>query len=215
MKFSDLQAIFFDFDGVILDSTSIKTETFKSMFKKYGDEVVNNVIDHHLKHGGISRVEKIKYYHEHFLNDPVSGEHLTVLAEEFSSMVKDQVVAADWISGAESFLKKFHRQLKLYVISGTPQSELLEIVNRRCMTDYFQEVLGSPTKKPDHVRRILGINNFSPEKCIFVGDALTDLNAARETGTRFIGIQGEVTFPDGTIVLPDCKGLETEIKSII
>jgi beta-phosphoglucomutase-like phosphatase (HAD superfamily) len=30
------QAIFFDFDGVILDSVHVKTEAFAAMFRKYG-----------------------------------------------------------------------------------------------------------------------------------------------------------------------------------
>jgi phosphoglycolate phosphatase-like HAD superfamily hydrolase len=49
---------------------------------------------------------------------------------------------------------------------------------------------------------------------VFVGDALTDYNAARETGLHFIGIQGEVMFPDGTIVLADCTGLESAIRTL-
>ncbi len=214
MKFSDLEAIFFDFDGVILDSTRIKTETFKSMFVEYGEEIVNKVTAHHLKHGGVSRVEKIKHYYKDFLNKPVSNTRLKALAEEFSSMVKDKVVAADWISGAELFLKRFHQQVDLFVISGTPQDELLEITARRGIAEYFQKVLGSPTKKPNHVKSILEENNYTAEKCVFVGDALTDLNTARETGTHFIGIQGEVAFPEGTIVLPDCRELAATIECI-
>jgi beta-phosphoglucomutase-like phosphatase (HAD superfamily) len=33
------QAIFFDFDGVILDSVHVKTEAFAAMFRKYGPEI--------------------------------------------------------------------------------------------------------------------------------------------------------------------------------
>ena len=72
MMLSSLQAIFFDFDGVILDSTRIKTETFELMYEPYGSDVVNKVLDHHLQHGGISRVEKFKLYHKTFLNAPLS-----------------------------------------------------------------------------------------------------------------------------------------------
>ena len=111
---NSFQAIFFDFDGVILDSTQIKTETFRSMYEPYGTEIADRVVEHHLQHGGISRVEKIKYYHKAFLDKPLSGPELDKLTESFSQQVKDRVAAADWIAGAEDFITAYHKSIDLY-----------------------------------------------------------------------------------------------------
>ena len=81
------------------------------------------------------------------------------------------------------------------------------------MSGYFQEVLGSPIRKPVHIRNLLSKYRLVPDHCVFVGDALTDYNASRETGLQFIGIQGEVAFPEGTTVLPDCRELEGAIAA--
>lgn len=214
MKPGELQAIFFDFDGVILDSTDIKTETFKQMFEPYGPDVVEQVLKHHLQHGGISRVEKIRHYHQSFLGKTLSEEEISAYADSFSNAVKKKVIESPSIAGAEAFIKKVFKETDLYIISGTPMDELLEITRERGYAPYFFEILGSPTKKPEHVRRIIRSQQLDPALCLFIGDAFTDYNTALETGIRFIGIQGEVPFPEGTIVLPDCTGLEDAIAAM-
>ncbi len=207
-----LQAVLFDFDGVIVDSNAVKTEAFRSLFENYDQAIVAEIIDYHRQHGGISRVEKIRYAHQHIIKHHLSDEELKALAAAYSELVMEKVIAIEWIDGAKDFLDKKRNNLPMFVISGTPEDELQCIIERRKMTGYFQKVLGSPIKKPDHVRHILREYRFNPECCVFVGDALTDLNAANETGLHFIGVQGEVDFPVGTKVLPDCKGLESAIK---
>ncbi|MGB9498885.1 MAG: hypothetical protein ACKVE4_03865 [Dissulfuribacterales bacterium] len=61
----DWQAIFFDFDGVIFDSVNVKTDAFANMFEVYGAEVRDAVVKYHLDNGGVSRMEKFKYYYRH------------------------------------------------------------------------------------------------------------------------------------------------------
>lgn len=207
-----LQAIFFDFDGVIVDSNAIKTEAFRSLFEKYDQGLVAEIIDYHRQNGGISRVEKIRYAYQHIIKQHLSDKGLKACAEAYSEMVTEKVIAIEWIDGAKDFLDNKQTNLPMFVVSGTPEDELQYIIERREMSGYFQKVLGSPIKKPDHIRNILTEFRFNPECCAFVGDALTDLRAADETGLHFIGVQGEVAFPVGTKVLPDCRGLESAIK---
>jgi phosphoglycolate phosphatase-like HAD superfamily hydrolase len=77
----------------------------------------------------------------------------------------------------------------------------------------FDEILGSPVRKPVHIRDLLNKYQLSPNGCVFVGDALTDYNAAVETGLHFIGIRTEVDFPDGTFSLPDCSSLKEAVAN--
>ncbi len=207
-----LQAVFFDFDGVIVDSSTIKTEGFRILFDQYDDGTVTKIVNYHQKHGGISRVDKIRHVYHHMLGMPLTDEELSFWSGEYSKLVLEKVVNADWIAGAEDFLRDIHGAVPAFVISGTPEDELRNIINKRKITDYFQEVLGSPVKKPAHIRNLLNTYSLTPDQCIFVGDALTDYNAAAETGLHFIGIRGEIDFPPGTTVLPDCGKLREEIR---
>ena len=63
-----MKAIIYDFDGVILDSVKIKTLAFEELYSSYGKEIQNKVKSYHLLNGGISRYNKLKYYHKNFLN---------------------------------------------------------------------------------------------------------------------------------------------------
>lgn len=215
MGINTIQAVFFDFDGVILDSTHIKTEAFRKMYQPWGEEIVSKVIDHHHSKGGISRVEKIAHYHTEFLKQPLSEKEHQALCCQFSESVKDLVVQCEWIPGARDFLEKYHEILPLYVVSGTPEDELNEIIQRRHMAHYFKEICGSPVRKTVHVERIVKRENYTRQRCFFIGDALTDMDAARKTYLHFIGIQGAVDFPEGVKVLQNCELLEDALRQIM
>ena len=208
-----LQALFFDFDGVLVDSNSTKTEAFQALFADYDKQTVAAIVAYHKRHGGISRVEKIEYAHRHIINQPLTDAQLVHWTTAYSELVVNKVIDVPWIDGAQEFLDRTQGTLPIFVISGTPEDELRYIIELRNMTNYFQKILGSPIRKPEHIRNILKNNKLVPEHCVFIGDALTDYNAAKETSLQFIGIQGEVNFPDGTTVLPDCCGLQGAIAA--
>lgn len=210
-KKEKLQALFFDFDGVILDSAPVKTLGFISLFEGYDTTIVDKVVQYHKEHGGISRVEKIKYAHDTIIGKPLTDDDLHLWANNFSTLVLDKMMTVPWIMGAKSFLENQGNNLLIFVISGTPEEELKQIIEKRGMSPYFNEILGSPVKKASHIKMLLNKYKLTPSQCVFIGDALTDYHAAQQTGLHFIGIQGEVQFPDGARVLPDCQALASAI----
>lgn len=208
------QAIFFDFDGVIVDSTQVKTEAFRTLFCEYDDQIVDQVVQYHQLHGGISRVEKIVLAHETFIKKPLSEKEVAIWAQKYAELVVEKVVVSPWIQGAKEFLETWLEKQPVFVISGTPEEELKRIIERREMTQYFDEILGSPLRKVPHIQMLLEKYNVHPEQCVFVGDAMTDYDAAKATGLHFVGIRSEIGFPPGTIVLPNCTGLEQAIVDL-
>ena len=64
MGYSRIDALFFDFDGVIADSVEVKTDAFAELFNDEGLEVQQKVIDHHRNHGGMTRREKFQHYYQ-------------------------------------------------------------------------------------------------------------------------------------------------------
>jgi phosphoglycolate phosphatase-like HAD superfamily hydrolase len=203
-------AVFFDFDGVLAESADIKTVAFVEMYKQYGPEVVDNVVAHHLEHGGISRRQKIRHCHKTFLGIEVTSDEMAVLGRRFSVLVEDAVVAADWVAGARAFLDAHCGRLAMFVISGTPEEELKRITARRGMDGYFVSVRGSPPVKEPIIVELLAEHGLRPDRVLFVGDTMTDYRAATATGLAFIGRvpPGERSpFPDGTPLVPDLTGL--------
>lgn len=214
MKLKDIQAIFWDFDGVIADSTEVKSQAFEEMFTPYGETIRKKVLEHHQLNGGISRVEKIEHSFRHFIGQPLSQAELDQKCELYSTLVKQKVIESPLIPGAESTLQALYPDIPMFVVSGTPEDELVDITRERNLSRYFKRILGSPVKKPEHVRNLLQEFQLDPAFCVFIGDALTDLNAAEASGTHFIGIHGFNTFPASTVVLPDCTGILDALAGI-
>ena len=206
---------FFDCDGVLIDSVGVKTEAFRILFAPYGEKILDQVLELNRLHGGISRVDKIKHSHAHFIGKPLSEPALKEWGRRYSELVFDQVIGVPWIKGAEEFLREMHGKCPIFVISGTPEEELKRVIKARKMDRYFNEILGSPTRKPEHIRNLLANYRLDPSSCVFIGDALTDYHAAKETGLQFVGIQGDIEFPEDAAVLPDCTSLKEQISKLL
>jgi phosphoglycolate phosphatase-like HAD superfamily hydrolase len=202
----DIDAVFFDFDGVLVESNEVKIDAFRRLYEPFGNDVVERVIAEHIRHEGVSRVVKLERFHREFLGVTLDAAELADLAETYSTMVEDVVVACDAVPGAQEALEAWSGRCPLYVVSGTPQDELRRIAARRGMDGYFATVFGSPRVKPDIVGDELRRIGVAADRVLFVGDSLTDFDCAVAVGTRFLGrvpAWRESRFPDGTEVAED------------
>lgn len=208
-----VEAIIFDFDGVIVESVDIKTHAFATLLEDEPEEIVTAAIEYHLANTGLSRYAKFAYVHEALLGRPLDEAGMAALDARYSALVVDAVVACPMVSGARAFLDARSREAPLYVVSGTPQYELREIVERRDLEGYFGDVLGSPAHKVENMRRILGGRGYDPKSVPMIGDSRLDFDAALELGTPFIGRvpPGKSNpFPTDVTTVPDLVALERQ-----
>jgi len=206
-------ALFFDFDGVLVESAEIKTQAFRDIYAGYGEDVIAKVVTHHRNHEGISRVEKILHCHKIFLGRDLSDTDLKVLTTQYSNTVFDAVIACPGVPGSIDLLQRNLGTRKMFVVSGTPQTELREIVERRGMTHFFDAVCGSPRRKEPIVEELLARFDLAANKCLFIGDAMTDYRAAQATGLDFVGRVepgNDSPFPKGTVVVNDLTELDQQ-----
>lgn len=182
------QGFFFDFDGVVADSVEVKTRAFARLFEPYGPEIVSRVIDHHRRNSGITRVEKFHHYHREFLGAPLGDQEIADLCQRFARLVVDEVVAAPEIAGVEEFLQTARLLAPCFVVSAAPEAELREIVHRRGIDHYFQEILGAPAGKQENLRTLLTRYQLQPGRCLFFGDAASDYRAAKTCQVNFCGV---------------------------
>ena len=208
-----MKAIIFDFDGVILNSVSVKTEAFKELYKQYGSAVVKKVEKYHIENGGISRFEKFKYYHKNFLNIDLNSVEINQMAKEFSDLVFEKVCNSNFIPGAKEFLKYSHNNYLNFICTGTPQNEIIKILNKKNLNKFFKDVYGSPTSKENIISKILKKYNLNKSDVLFIGDAMTDYNAAKLSEIKFIGIENNDTeFPNSTIIVKNLMEIINLIK---
>jgi phosphoglycolate phosphatase-like HAD superfamily hydrolase len=181
-----IKTILWDFDGVIAESVNVKTEAFRELYIPFGKDVSDKVVEHHLAHGGVSRFEKFKIYHNDFLGVNISEEEVQKLAGQFSDLVMKKVIASPYIEGVKDFLENNNDKYQFYVISGTPDDEMKKIVIEKGLNHLFLEVMGSPKTKTQWINELVEDGKIEIETSVFIGDATTDYKAACNTGTKFV-----------------------------
>jgi phosphoglycolate phosphatase-like HAD superfamily hydrolase len=209
-------AIFFDFDGVILDSAGIKTEAFRRLFAEFSDQV-DAIVALHVRHSGVSRYRKFEMIYEEILEAPLSKEERVRLGRHFELLVTDAVLGCPEVPGALSVLRKFCGEVPLFVVSGTPEDELRRIVSLRGLDFYFAQVCGSPFSKTEILGNILRDRRLDGRSCVFVGDGLTDFEAACAFGMPFIGIVSPSLtnpFPDKVATVPDLRAFDVALAGL-
>jgi phosphoglycolate phosphatase-like HAD superfamily hydrolase len=181
-----ISVVFFDFDGVILESADIKTNAFIELYRSY-PEKLDRIVEYHLANQGISRFTKFEWVSRTLFGRELTAEESNELGRKFSDIVFEKVLKAPFVSGALDLLCFLgESNIDAYVASGTPESELRSIVSERGIEKYFRGVFGTPATKEFIVRDIMFKREIPASQILFVGDANTDYVAAKAAGTYFI-----------------------------
>ena len=181
-----LKAIALDFDGVILESVDLKTQAFIELFQDY-PEHLDAIVKLHLEQGGLSRFEKFKIIYRDYLQQPLHDKKLQTLGQKFSEIVYRKIHNCPFVIGAYEFLQFQSQQYQLFIVSGTPEKELQDIVKKRELGGFFTEVLGSPKSKTEIIKYILLKYDLKSSEIIAIGDSINDLEGAYNNNVSFIG----------------------------
>ena len=181
-----IKAVILDFDGIILESVDVKGQVFLEVFKNY-PEHAQAILDYHYANGGVSRFEKFRHIHQHILKVPLPESTFNDLCKRFADLVVEQVLKVDFVPGAREFLKNHYRTLDLFIVSATPDEEIKAIVRAKGLDHFFKGVHGSPQNKSAWTWVILNQGPYRPDEVFWVGDALSDWQAAQDHGIKFLG----------------------------
>lgn len=176
---------FFDCDGVLLDSNSVKTEAFYETVLRYGQDKAECFVKYHQDHGGISRFEKFKYFFETMLGMKSFKADLTCVLQEYGERVKTKLIKCQETEGLHEFLERLPPNSPKIVVSGGEQSELREVFQKRKLAKYFDSILGSPEDKLTILNREIG-SKIHKVPAVFIGDTQYDYECARNVNVDFI-----------------------------
>lgn len=183
-----IKVIFFDFDGVILDSMPIRDYGFRKIFENYPNELVDKLISYHQSNGGLSRFHKIKYFYNELLKKDISEEKIEDYASKFSEIMKEQLINKKYlISQTVNFIEKNYKNYNLHIVSGSEQNELRYLCEKLDVAKYFITIEGSPTPKNDLVKNRLKNESYNSNEAILIGDSINDYEAANINGLKFFG----------------------------
>lgn len=210
-----IRAVILDFDGVIAESNQVKDDAFAEFFSRFPDQQ-KALLAHHEAHHARPRREKFEYA-AGLLGRPGDQALLAEMGAQFSALVSSRVIACPPVPGAPEFLRDFSAYLPLYISSVTPQEELEIIVEGRGLAGYFAAVFGNPPlPKPQAIAQVLEREQLRPAEVAFVGDSLSDYQAASGAGLVFWGRDSGQSFAGAPVeVFADLHAIAARLRGAI
>ena len=104
---SKMKIIFWDFDGVILNSNKVRDSGFEIVLKDFPKNQVELLLNYHRQNGGLSRYVKFRYFFEVIREEKVSKEKIRTYAQLFSDIMLNQLKNKDLlIKDSLKFIKE-------------------------------------------------------------------------------------------------------------
>lgn len=178
--------IIFDFDGVILNSNSVKTNAFISLTSSFDPFFSDQLLNYHISNGGVSRFKKIEWFVEKILkkNDK---ELVNKLVKEYGELVIKDFFNCQIRTNLFKLKKKL-TGTKWFIASGGLEIEIKDFLNSKSLLSLFDGgVFGSPKEKIKIVEDIL--KNKDPmrkDKWFLIGDSIYDFECANFNKINFI-----------------------------
>lgn len=190
---SNYQTIFWDFDGVILDSMPVRDKGFRYIFRDYPNEEVVKLIEYHRVQGGLSRYVKIRYFYEEILGKTITEKKVMDYAEEFSSLMKKELTnKTNLIQDSLKYIANNYKHQKMVIVSGSDQKELRFLCKELHIDGYFLTIHGSPKPKKEWVKELIEEYNIDKNTTCLIGDSINDFEAAEYGGIDFFGYNNSV-----------------------
>ncbi len=179
-KISSYQNIIWDWNGTLLNDSSIGGDAEAELFRRHGLRVQTK--EERLRNFFMP-VEK--YYEK--MGFDFAKVPFQKLAEEWFSIYEILVRHAPLFEGVSEMLDGLHREgKKQFVLSAAPESHLHEIVAKHEIDHYFEAIYGLPdAMAASKVKRgieLVDEYRIDPTTAILIGDTSHDYEVGREIG---------------------------------
>lgn len=193
MSLSELSVIFWDFDGVLMDSNEVRDRGFELVLADFPDREVEQLLSFHQANGGLSRYVKFRYFFEEVRGEEsVTDEKIQHWADRFSEIMLQRLKDPELlIDETVSFVRREHENYNMHVVSGSDGEELREICASVGLTPYFKSIHGSPTPKTEIVNNLIAKYQYKHGTSILIGDSINDYDAAKDNDIEFMGYGNE------------------------
>jgi phosphoglycolate phosphatase len=173
------RAVIFDFDGTIADSFPV--------FVSAVAHVLNR------KPFSPKEIEELRQYSAREVIKALKINKLKLpwLAAKGSREIDRHQDDITIFKDMREVIEKLYRQgYKLYIVSSHSEKGITLFLERYDMSQYFEHTYGKVGLfgKPRALRKVQARFNHRSEECVFVGDEVRDIEAAKKVGMRCIAV---------------------------
>jgi phosphoglycolate phosphatase-like HAD superfamily hydrolase len=200
--------IFLDFDGVVMDSMTLKLDAYCFAFEEFGFDR-EKLREQQLRYAGLSRSRAVPLMFEALAGRSMDAGSQQRVLERFAEEDIRLRPRMRLLPGVEAFFEEAGRRgVPLVVVTGTPQEVIDGTVDLFDLRRHFREVHGYPPPKAERLQDLLDRHGLAPRETIYAGDAVMDQQAAAATGIPFVGINtGDDPFLPELPKAVELKGL--------
>ena len=199
---SALQAIVFDFDGVIADSEPLHLKAFQRALAEEGmtlgqDEYFNRYLgyDDVGVFEAIARDRGLAW----------TARHVTDRVARKGMKLQELISGGEVLfPGAPAFIRAAAAEVPVAIASGALRHEIVQILESAALNELFAAIVASgdtPASKPSPAPYLLAFERLQeraakklePQRCVAIEDSLWGLESARQAGLRCVGVTTSYT----------------------
>lgn len=197
-----IKVIFWDFDGVLMDSNAVRDLGFERVLSEFPKEQVDQLLAFHQANGGLSRYVKFRYLFEEIRKEPITEDEIHIWAKRFSLIMKELLVNPELlIEETLNFVKENQGKYIMHITSGSDQNELRYLCQSMGIDHLFSSIHGSPKPKKEWVKELIETHGYSTEECVLIGDSYNDFEAATFSGVHFMAYNNIKLIEKSTITI--------------
>ena len=198
---NNIKTIFWDFDGVIMNSNAVRDRGFEEVLKDYPQDQVSKLMTFHQENGGLSRYVKFRYFFEEVRGESITEEEVNSWAQKFSEIMLTSLNNKNLlIEETVQFIKANYKDYNMHIVSGSDQKELRFLNKELGTSEYFISIHGSPTPKKQLVTDLISKHEYELENACLIGDSINDYEAAEHNGIAFYGYNNRALSSYGVYV---------------
>jgi beta-phosphoglucomutase len=192
-----LQAVVFDFDGVIANSEPLHLQAFQQALAEEGIELTGR--DYYARYLGYDDVGMFQALARD-RGIAMSDRHVTALVARKGARLQAMMHAGSVLfPGAADFVRHAAEAVPIAIASGALRHEIDEIIEAAGLASLFTAVVASgdtPESKPspapyllafDRLRRFTG-RDLDARRSVAIEDSKWGLESARGAGLRCVGV---------------------------
>jgi beta-phosphoglucomutase len=192
-----LQAIVFDFDGVIANSEPLHLKAFQQALEPEG--IALSPADYYARYLGYDDVGLF----QELARDrgiAMSGEHVKALVERKGDRMQELLRSGSVLfAGATEFIREAAAAVPIAIASGAMRHEIDDVIDAAGVSDLFATIVAAgdtPQSKPspapyqlalERLRQMSG-RHIDPRRAVAIEDSKWGLESAQGAGLRLVGV---------------------------